>query len=101
MANDFEDLSRLTRVGGTCAMSDMQNFKTPIVLLVLAAVWLPLLNSCGLPAATGRSLNRMLYSSSTGDESVRARTAMFESLGEIHREEETAAVNPPAAGSTR
>lgn len=82
-------------------MEGMLNLKESFAALMLAAVFLPLLGSCGLPAATGRSLNRMLYSSSTGDEAGPARAAMFESLGDIHREVDSAEVNPPAAGSTR
>ncbi len=71
-------------------------------LAVVIGMILPLLASCGIPGALGRSFNRMMDRSVADDETGKAREAMFESLREIDRELETAAaVNPREEDSTR
>ena len=71
------------------------------MIAVLASLSLPLLSSCGLPGAIGRSYRRIADFGAAGDESGKAREMMFESLREVDRELDASDLNRPEAGSTR
>lgn len=69
----------------------------PTCLLLSAALVLPLLASCGIPAATGRSMGRVMAMSATPAD-AESHKAAVDALREIHNAKN---LTPPAAGSTR
>ena len=70
-------------------------------IAILASLSLPLLSSCGLPNALGRSFSRLIDYQSTTHPSGNTPVPMFESLREIDRELQADGFTRPEEDSTR
>jgi hypothetical protein len=72
----------------------------PNCLFFSAALVLPLLASCGLPAASGRSMGRVMAMSATPAD-AQSHAAAIDALREIQAAQDEEILTPPAAGSMR